>query len=170
MCPQPPARAAPAAPRPSAVAPGPPAGPAPGAAAPAGAGHAPAPARVVVAAVDPGYPQADRGDLPVAVANRLVHHRVEHFLHGELAVGLQVGAPGTALAQHLAVLVGEVADRFRASRVDPQHLHGRNPCAILSDPRGRGPSPRDAGLALVGYSAPAARGRAGASQPLPRPP
>src|SRR6185436_15208211 len=50
-------------------------------------------------------------------------HRVEDLFDLELPFGLQVGAPGAALADDAAVRIGQQRDGFRAAGVDSQDVH-----------------------------------------------
>ena len=54
---------------------------------------------------------------------RLLDHRVEHFLDFELAVRLQVRASARPSPTIRAVAVGEIADGLRASGVDAEDVH-----------------------------------------------
>ena len=53
----------------------------------------------------------------------LFDHVVEHLLDLELALGLQVGAAGTAFGEDAAVAVGEERHRLRAAGVDAENVH-----------------------------------------------
>ena len=74
-------------------------------------------------AIDAGDAEADRRRLHIALAERRVHHRVEHLLDLELAGRLQVRAAAARLGDDAAVLVREQADGLGPAGIDAQHVH-----------------------------------------------
>ena len=77
----------------------------------------------VFGTVDAGNAEANRRGTDVAVADRGIHHVVEHFLDFELARRLEVRAAAACLSDDLTLPVGEQAHRFCAARIDAEHVH-----------------------------------------------
>src|SRR5262249_37078778 len=61
----------------------------------------------------------------VPVADRRFHHFVQNFLHGELALGVQVGARAASFREDDAVLVGQETDRLRGAGIDAEYVTDR---------------------------------------------
>ena len=57
------------------------------------------------------------------VADRLLHHLVQHLLDRELARGVQVRAGAARLGDDRPLFVGEQAHRLGAARIDAEHVH-----------------------------------------------
>ena len=71
----------------------------------------------------PAIPRQIAAGTIAAIADRLVHHVVQHLLDLQLAGRLQVGAAGARLGDERAVLVRELTDRLRAARIDAEDVN-----------------------------------------------
>jgi hypothetical protein len=80
---------------------------------------------LVVGAIDAGDAQADRRWRHALTLQRGLHHRVEHFLEGQLAGALEVRAGLARPGQDRSVFVREQANRFGAADVDAENMHSR---------------------------------------------
>jgi hypothetical protein len=76
----------------------------------------------IVRAIDAGNAEADGCRAHVTIADGVVHDLMEHLFDLELADGLQVGATAARFGQHLAVLVGELADCLGSTGVDAENV------------------------------------------------
>ena len=97
------------------------------------AGHDAADDREVGFTVDTGHPETDCGRHDAALAERVLHHLMEHLLDLQLAGGLQVRAAAARFGEHAGLLVGELTDCFRAAGIDAedvQHGQGLDPSQV----------------------------------------
>jgi len=79
----------------------------------------------VVFAIGAGDADADRLGMDVPVRQHVIYEPAKDTLDAKLTDRLQVGAGTPRFGDDGAVLVGQLTDSLRSTRIDPENMHGR---------------------------------------------
>ena len=85
-----------------------------------------------VFAIDARDSEADRRRRHAAIADRVLHHLVQHLLDAELARGVEIGAGTASFRDDQSALIREQTHGLRAAGIDADDVHRRFDFMLLS--------------------------------------